>query len=145
MPQNLLRNGIGVDQHLAGGVDIKVTMVIYHTQHLTKRRKRNIVYYKYIKEALMAMNQDMVKTLMKECTDGNLDTETVLYAALSKLDELGENLVYDLAIEQKFISTEDFIPDVDETDIIEKEIDEDVELTAQQKIIEKVLARYGDV
>jgi hypothetical protein len=93
----------------------------------------------------MAMNQDMVKTLMKECTDGNLDTETVLYAALSKLDELGENLVYDLAIEQKFISTEDFIPDVDETDIIEKEIDEDVELTAQQKIIEKVLARYGDV
>lgn len=96
----------------------------------------------------MAMNQDMVKTLMKECTDGNLDTETVLYAALSKLDKLGESLVYDLAIEQKFISTKDFIPfipDVDETDIIEKEIDEDVELTAQQKIIEKVLARYGDV
>ena len=32
----------------------------------------------------------------------------------------------------------------DERCNLEKEIDEDVELTAQQKIIEKVLARYGD-
>ena len=100
----------------------------------------------------MAMNQDMVKTLMKECTDGRLDTEMVLYAALNKLDELGENLVYDLAIEQKFITSEDFIsetpedfiPESDEIDALEKEIDADTKLTAQQKIIEKVLARYGD-
>ena len=90
----------------------------------------------------MAMNQDTVKTLMKECTEGRLDTEMVLYAALSKLDELGENIVYDLAIENKFIEKEDFLPEVpepDETDRIQKEIDEDVELTAQQKIIEKVV------
>ena len=92
----------------------------------------------------MAMNQGMVKTLMKECTDGRLDTEMVLYAALNKLDELGENSVYDLAIEQKFITPEDFIPESDEIDALEKEIDADAELTAQQKIIEKVLARYGD-
>jgi hypothetical protein len=95
----------------------------------------------------MAMNRDVVKNLMKECAEGNLDTEKVLFAALRKLDELGENIVYDLAIENKFIVQEDFLPEIperDESDRIEKEIEEDLELTAQQKIIEKVLARYGD-
>jgi hypothetical protein len=92
----------------------------------------------------MAMNRYVVKKLMRECAEGNLDTEKVLFAALRKLDELGENIVYDLAIEHEFFIPEDFVPESDDVDAFEKEIDADVELTAQQKIIEKVLARYGD-
>ena len=71
----------------------------------------------------------------------------MLYAALTELAELSENRVFSMAIENKFIVQEDFLPEIperDESDRIEKEIEEDLELTAQQKIIEKVLARYGD-
>lgn len=93
----------------------------------------------------MAMNKGIVNTLIEACNKGELDTETVLYAALNKLDELGENVVYNMAIEENFVVVEDFIPEADEVDVIEKEIDADTKLTAQQKIIEKVLARYGDV
>lgn len=90
------------------------------------------------------MNRNIVNILMEECKAGTLDTEEVLYAALRTLDELGESAVFDMAIEQKFIVQEDLVVEDDELERIEKEIDEDVELTAQQKIIEKVLARYGD-
>lgn len=94
------------------------------------------------------MNRDIVNTLIEACKSGELETEAVLYAALSELANIDDNTILEMAIENKFIEKEDFIPEVpepDETDRIQKEIDEDVELTAQQKIIEKVLARYGDV
>ena len=93
------------------------------------------------------MNQDIINTLMEACKSGELETETVLYAALTELAELSKNRVFSMAIENKFIVQEDFLPEIperDESDRIEKEIDEDIALTAQQKIIEKVLARYGD-
>lgn len=99
-------------------------------------------FYKYIKEAPM-VNDDIVKTLIEDCNKGDLNTSEVLYAALNKLAELDENAVFKLAIDQGFIRAEDYR---DETqDLIEKEIDDDSELSAQQKIIEKVLARYGDI
>lgn len=94
------------------------------------------------------MNRDIVNTLIEACKSGELETEAVLYAALSELANIDDNTILEMAIENKFIEKEDFLPEVpepDETDRIQKEIDEDVELTAQQKIIEKVLARYGDV
>jgi hypothetical protein len=95
------------------------------------------------------MNRDIVNTLIEACKSGELETEAVLYAALSELANIDDNTILEMAIENKFIEKEDFllpeVPEPDETDRIQKEIDEDVELTAQQKIIEKVLARYGDV
>ena len=91
-------------------------------------------------------NEDVIKSLLEDTRKGILNVDDVLRAALHKLDTLGENHVYNMAIEEKFITADTFDYD-DEKDVIEeieKEIDKDTELTAQQKIIEKVLARYGD-
>ncbi len=93
------------------------------------------------------MKRDIVNTIMEACKTGELETETVLYAALIELEELKENGVLSMAVDKKFIVQEELLPEIpelDESDRIEQEIDEDAELTAQQKIIEKVLARYGD-
>jgi len=70
----------------------------------------------------MAMNRYVVKKLMRECAEGNLDTEKVLFAALRKLDELGENIVYDLAIEHEFFIPEDFVPESDDVDLLKKRL-----------------------
>jgi len=50
--------------------------------------------------------------------------------------------VLTMAVENGFIIADDYEDDVRVR--IEREIDADDQLTAQQKIIEKVLARYGD-
>tara|TARA_Y100000389_G_C17052689_1_gene313529 strand:- start:122 stop:409 length:288 start_codon:yes stop_codon:yes gene_type:complete len=94
-------------------------------------------------EAPPMVNDDIVKTLTEDCARGRLDSAVVLAAALQKLAEIDENLIWKLSVDEGFIRPEDY---GDQTlDKIELEIDHDSELSAQQKIIEKVLARYGDL
>ncbi|MGY8864360.1 MAG: hypothetical protein ACKVJK_01895 [Methylophagaceae bacterium] len=104
-------------------------------------RKQMFNFYKYIKEE-PKVNNEIVKALMEDCKRGTLDVDNVLEAALNKLAELDNNAVLTMAVEHGFIIAEDY---ADDTRVrIEREIDADEHLTAQQKIIEKVLARYGD-
>lgn len=104
-------------------------------------RKQMLNFYKYIKEE-SKVNNEIVKSLMEDCKRGKLDVDEVLEATLSKLVELDDRAVLTMAVENGFIIADDYEDDVRVR--IEREIDADEQLTAQQKIIEKVLARYGD-
>lgn len=104
-------------------------------------RKQITNFYKYIKEE-PKVNNEIVKALMEDCKRGKLDIDEVLETTLKKLAELDDRAVLTMAVEHGFIIADDYI---DDTRVrIEREIDADEHLTAQQKIIEKVLARYGD-
>mgnify|MGYP003653617580 FL=1 len=105
-------------------------------------RKQITNFYKYIKEA-PKVNNEIVSTLMEDCKRGKLDIDEVLEAALKKLAEIDDRAVLTMAVEHGFIISEDYGDDTLVS--IEREIDSDKNLTAQQKIIEKVLARYGDL
>lgn len=91
----------------------------------------------------MSVEKEIVANLLEDCNRGKLNIDEVLEATLNKLYEIDPSAVLSMAADQGFIISEDFGDDT--LDLIEKEIDHDEELTPQQRIIEKVLARYGDL
>ena len=83
------------------------------------------------------MTKSIAKQLLSDAKQGHISKDDLLEVCLKRLASISEQDLYDLALDEGFINVDHEIEEIEE----EKEFRE---LSASQRIIEKVLSRYGD-
>lgn len=76
----------------------------------------------------------IAKQLLKDARNGIIDKDALLKSCLNRLESLSEDDLYTLALKEGFIKVDDELQE-------ERELHK---LSASQRIIEKVLRRYGE-
>lgn len=84
------------------------------------------------------MTKSIAKQLLSDARNGIIDKDALLSVCLSKLESISEEDLYRIALDEGFIQVQQ---DVVREDTLEPEIRK---LSASQRIIEKVLSRYGE-
>lgn len=76
----------------------------------------------------------IAKQLLKDARNSIIDKDALLKSCLNRLESLSEDDLYTLALKEGFIKVDDELQE-------ERELHK---LSASQRIIEKVLRRYGE-